>query len=65
MTDSKTVTRSLTVRGALAGFQVKQHLELHGISFTEDQRARESTFTVEATDAQWAVLNEYAEKVQG
>lgn len=56
--------RSLTVKAGLARWQVRQHLQLSGYVFTEEQTVRESVFTVEATDVQWREINEYAEKVR-
>ena len=57
--------RTFTVRYGLPRYQVRQHLELSGIDFTEDKRTLESVFTVSVTDLQWEAINEYAEKVKG
>ena len=57
--------RTFTVRYGLPRYQVRQHLELSGIDFTEDKRTLESVFTVSVTDLQWLEINEYAEKVKG
>jgi hypothetical protein len=54
--------RTFTVPGWLARYQVKQHLDLFGIEYSEDRRDRESVFTVEATDEQWVEINRAVEQ---
>lgn len=56
--------RSLTVPAGLARHMFRQHLDLAGYTYSEEQTVRESVFRVEATDVQWVELTEYAEKVK-
>ena len=48
-----TEPRTVTVTGWLARHQVRQHLDLFAIPYSEERGMRESTFTVEADEAQW------------
>ena len=45
--------RTVTVTGWLARHQVRRHLEVFSIPYSEERRRRDSVFTVEATDEQW------------
>ena len=65
ITRIRVTERTFTVRYGLPRYQVRQHLVLHGIDFTEDKRDRDSVFTVSVTDLQWLEINEYAVEVKG
>ena len=45
--------RTVTVTGWLARHQVRRHLEVFSIPYSEERGLRDSVFTVEATPEQW------------
>lgn len=62
-------TRTLVINGALARHMMRQHLELSGITYSEERddhmsRVR-STFTFEAGEDEFAEAEAYARKVMG
>ena len=54
--------RSLTVRYGLPRHVVRQHLELNGVTFSEDKRPLESTFHVSASAEEWEAINRAVEQ---
>ena len=58
-----TEPRTVTVKGWLARHQVRRHLEVFSIPYSEERRRRDSVFTVEADEEQWVEINRYVQEV--
>lgn len=60
------LARTLVVPGALPRYQVRQHLKLNGIQFTEEWEndAMGATFTFVASEEVFAEVQAFAEKVK-
>ena len=56
-------TRTVTVTGWLASYQVRRHLEVFSIPYSEERGLRDSVFTVEADEEQWVEINRYVQEV--
>ena len=54
--------RTFTVRYGLPRHVVRQHLELNGVTFTEDKLPLESTFHVSASAEEWEAINRAVEQ---
>ena len=56
--------RTVTVTGWLARHQVRRHLEVFSIPYSEERERRESTFTVEASDEQWEGIQQAKQEAE-